>query len=213
MAIAFVQSTHSTALTTAAFGSNNTAGNMIIVFVTQQGNVTFSCSDSAGNVYTPLAVQHNIPNTVSAQIFYSIGIAGNPANTITVTPSSGTPGSIAIHEFSGLSAFDVSAAATGQGNVEDSGAAVTNFANELLFGYETGNTALGQATATVGVGWTLAETIGSQYLTQYQIVSATGSYNSTTTTTTIKSGVLNWIEQIATFRAPATAKSNFFAMF
>jgi len=195
--ISFVQS-RSAASGSLAFSSDNVTGNMIVVVVIDQTATgsTFTCSDSQGNTYASLAQINNASGGTPAcgQVFYAFNIAAGP-NTVTAT-SSGGVSKLAIHEFSSVSAFDVSNSATGSGNTHNSGSVTTNFPDELLFGFEFANT--GQLSTTHGASYTQAENLTSG-ITQYQIVSSAGSYSSDTTGTTGKGGASNWAAEIITF--------------
>lgn len=204
MAIAFVQSSSASASSKAFIGAN-TFGNVIIVLATKQAVTTFGCSDTNSNIYQPLTLITNDNNSVVAQIFYSLGIKAG-ANTV----SASSADMIAIHEFSGINSIDVNTSATGTGNSQNSGNITTNFANELLFGFECANSSLGQATVTKDAAFNLAETSANTFLTQYRIVSSTGTFSSTTTTTASKGGTVHWIEQIASFYLKPNRKAPIF---
>lgn len=74
---------------TAAFGSNNTAKNTIVVTVWTATVPTVTVSDSQGNAYTLVVSALRSDNTGSAFIYVSENIKAGP-NTITVTPLGGT---------------------------------------------------------------------------------------------------------------------------
>lgn len=201
MSFSLVQSANATAASSCQFSSNTTSGNMIVVVLYQNsgGAPSWSVTDTDGNSWaTPGLVSNTNGSSVSfAQLFYAFNIAGDgrgsAADTINVNVSASV---IAIQEFSGANLFDVQANATGTGNSQDSGGATTNFANELLFGFEVGGT--GQSSVSSGSGWTNIQG-AAQWLTQYKIVSSTGTYHSTSSGTTSKGSATNWCEQIATF--------------
>lgn len=198
MAINFVQS-RSVAGASLAFNSNNALANLLAVLVidTSSPVAVLSCSDSQGNPYIPLPVSFQNSGNLTAQVFYCRSAKAG-ANTVTAG-SSNLVGALAIHEFSGVNTFDQFSSATGSGNAQDSGAATITTAAELLFGFEAGNANLGQMSVSPGAGWTQAESIANTFLTQWQITASPGTFNSTTTTTTLKSGGVFWVEQIATF--------------
>jgi hypothetical protein len=183
-----------------AFNGPNTAGNAIIVLVGELSNGdTFSVSDSQGNAYQHLA---SIVDGVAGsewQLFYSFGIKAG-ANTVSFTCSNGVMTAMAIHEFSGITTLDTSMSASGIGTSQDSGGATTTQPIELLFGF-TGASG-GLLTATAGSGWTQCQnfiTSSFGFLTQYQVVNATGTYDSTSTISASKAGVVRWAAEIATF--------------
>jgi hypothetical protein len=210
MSIALVQSRSDASGTTSlAFNSNVTAGNLLVVLVCDTSGsgasgCTFTCSDSQGNSYSSLSKTSNNNGTASGQLF--IAVAGSTgANTVTVSASN-VLSAVAIHEFSGVFALDVSdPSAIGSGNTQTSNSVTTTYAAELIFGWEYANTNLGQASVTKGSSFTLAESSASKFLTQYKVTSSSGSYTSDTTTTTGKGGGVNWVEGIAAFNGPADA--------
>jgi len=156
---------------TAAFPSNNTAGNLIVVAV-EVGAVAHpvTVNDTQGNTYYPatsLVTWRTNGGGSSAQIFYAPNIRSGP-NTVTMTePNSGGTGAgnafnaIAIHEYSGISiASPLDATATAMGTTTTSpftmtsGSATTSVNGELIFGYAN---AL-NATLTAGAGFTARQT-------------------------------------------------------
>jgi len=182
---------------TLAFDSPNVAGNVLIVVVGGAFDIgtplNFTCSDSLGNIFQ--AKTQQIVGSKTAQMFVVPSCKGG-ANTVTITPTVNAMSFFAIHEFSGVNTLDQHAAATGTGLSQDSGPITTTIADELLFGYE----AAGQVSVTPGDGtWTTAETSSTSFLTQFKVVSATGTYNSTTTATASKSGLVEWVEEIISF--------------
>jgi len=205
MAIALIQSkTDTSGALSLAFNADNTAGNMLIVLATCSPGMTpdtYTISDTRGNTYVTLPSRY-YPIGGFCQLFYAFNSAAG-SNTITLAstgPQLTT--TLALHEFSGVSALDVHAAATGSGTSQDSGPITTNFANALLFGYEA---SAAQAIVTPGIGWTQAEGFPVCFLTQYKVVSAIGTYNSTTTSTTNKGGACNWAEEILAFYSSASS--------
>lgn len=200
MSFSLVQSANATAASSCAFSSSCTSGDMIAVVLYQNsgGAPSWSVTDTEGNAYsTPGLITNNSGASVSyGQLFYTLNIAGDGrggSNTVNLNVSATV---IAIQEFSGANLFDVQANATGTGNSQDSGGATTNFANELLFGFEVGGS--GQSSVSSGSGWTNIQG-AAQWLTQYRTVTSTGTYHSTSSGTTSKGSATNWCEQIATF--------------
>jgi len=128
-----------------AFGSNNAAGNLIIVsgsYYDPSDSVTATCSDSR-NTYVSLVGHYRAGTGTSTHQYgyvfaaYNIG-AG--ANTPKITYSSSVAYvDIEIHEYSGLatsSAYDVQGLNnTDTGTAMSTGSATPNFNNELAFGY------------------------------------------------------------------------------
>ncbi len=202
MAIAFVQSKSTTGNgnTPVSFTSNNTAGNFIIVAVAAvASSAGFTMSDSQSNSYftvTPFVSG----GSSNGQIYFASNIKVGP-NTVTFFPGAAAPTVIAVHEFSGLTTIDQLASAIGNGNAQDSTGATTTKANELLFGFTMGDVSSINSISS-GVGFTPAEssvTASPGFITQWQIVSATGTYNSTSTTAPGKSGTFAWGAEIETF--------------
>jgi|GEM_PF-3460930 len=74
---------------------NHTAGNFLIVWVKWEGvtgaGVTASVSDTAGNVYTPLAQRDFAFDDGHGQFFYAKNIRGHGTNVVTVTFTGGSP--------------------------------------------------------------------------------------------------------------------------
>ena len=197
MPISFVQSKSVTNPSPAelAFNLDNTAHNLLIIVarILSIVSVTLTCSDSAGNVVESLSANFNAAAGTVSQTFIVHNCKPGP-NTVTI--GGGTIFYIAIHEFSGVNSTDQSAVAMGAGLSQDSGPITTTHADELLFGYEDTGV---QASVTGAPTWTTAEFSNIMFLTQYKIVSSIGTYNSTTTATAGKSGVVNWTEEIISF--------------
>src|SRR5438552_4391877 len=199
MAIAFVQSKSQIGNGTLAlaFDTGNISGNAIIVAVgALTSGQTYNVSDSQDNAYNHLGAFLDSIGGCEIQIFYSLSIKAG-ANTVTFAPGVSVASAVAIHEFTGLSAFDVSATANGSGSIQDSGAAVTSSASELLFGMTAGTVSGSIFGLTNGAGWALAErslagTSTVNFLTEWQIVSATGAYDATSTANLTKGSAFNW---------------------
>jgi len=118
----FVQSNQATA-TSVAFTSANTAGNLLVCGVENNSYVAgpLTVTDTAGNTWTPLGTETNSESQVVA-LFYTIARSG--PNTVSVAGTGGNYTDIAVEEDSGVSVFDGSAAASGNGT----SAATGNFA-------------------------------------------------------------------------------------
>lgn len=198
MPIALVQS-RSAAATSLAYTGNVTAGNLLVIAAGSRdaaGGATFSIADSLVNNYSSLSlVDANPIGGGRGQIFFAVANATG-ANTVTLTTTSVTP-QLLIHEFSSVSFFDVTASAIGSGQSQDSGPATTRVASELLFGFVLLTNP--QLTLTQGAGWTLAETLGVDVLTEWQAVAAKGTFDATSSSTVAVKGTSLWLAQIATF--------------
>ena len=97
-AFSYVQSANTDNATTLAFGSNNTAGNLIVAFYDNFANaLPSSVTDSQGNTYT------NVMNSAQTTSRVSIWVAQNiaaGANTVTFNGASSTFADIIIAEYS-----------------------------------------------------------------------------------------------------------------
>ena len=139
-----------------AFGSNNVAGNSIIVVCGVGNGTAPTISDTNSNTYTQAAQVAN-STTLNVAVFFAVGIASG-ANTVTVN-NGGTTASIAaeIYEVSGLIAQttaqpDQTATATGSSGTASTSAISALTANEIAFaGVGIGTAA---QTITAGSGWT-----------------------------------------------------------
>ena len=111
-----------------AFSSNNTAGNLIVVYAVWGNTQPVTLTDTAGNSYASAAPATRWNNGAwSSQVFYAKSVAGG-ANTVRATFSQAISyfGIIYIHEYSGLDAtnpLDASAAAIGSSQAMNSGSA------------------------------------------------------------------------------------------
>lgn len=162
------------------------------------GAVTFSVSDS-GNIWSSLALVDDNPSGGRAQLFYAVA-AASAADTVSLTTGSATP-RLAIHEFSNVNTIDKNISSTGTGASQSSGSVTTTQAAELLFGYTvTVASGVGNASISAGSGYTPAENLGANFITEYQVVSVIGSYSASSSVVVNGKGVTNnWLCQIATF--------------
>jgi hypothetical protein len=200
-AIAFVQSdsenSGSVSTESIAFGSNNTAGNTIIVAVrqgtpTEIGTVTIT--DSQGNTYYEVARQASNSDHINF-IFAAYNITAG-ANTVTCTFDSVRTMRWAIHEYSGIQtrgAVDQTAGAQGTSATASSGNITTTHANALLFGMASVN---GDETFTAGGSFTDREAVTTKMATADRIVSATGTYSASFSL----SGSDTWAALVAAFK-------------
>ena len=122
-----------------AFPSNNTAGNLIVVYAVWGNTQPVTLTDTAGNSYASAAPATRWNNGAwSSQVFYAKSVAGG-ANTVRAafSQSISSFGIIYIHEYSGLDAtnpLDASAAAIGSSQAMNSGSAAVTGSNDLIFG-------------------------------------------------------------------------------
>jgi len=168
-----------TASTTLAFPSTNTAGNLIAVVVRAGGiNQVFTVTDTSGNLYRK-AVQFNVTlDNVTLAVFYAENINGG-ANTVQV--SSGQSGTLrlGILEYSGAAttnSLDVTAASQGTSAAPTSGNATTTANGDLLIGvFSTAD----PTTVTPGTGFTLCSAVpanpNAKLAVEDRVQSAAGS--------------------------------------
>jgi len=200
MAIAFVQAANSVAGSAAslalAFGSNNTAGNMLLLTTrSSTGNPVISVTDSNGNDWQKISTFSN--STSSVALFYAPNCKAG-ANTVTLFRVASTGNiSMVIMEYSGVNTLDQSATAgPTTSNSFSSGNITTTQANELLIGYGANETSNG-LTITPTNSFTLqtnASNSGNSFLID-RVVSSTGTFAATTGF----SSSVNWAGGIATF--------------
>lgn len=186
MAIARVQKADSGAIASStskmvAYGSNNTAGNMLVVFISNAGTSVpgATITDTLGNTWTLLQSDLTLNGFVQALwVAYNCKVG---ANTVTVSWSTGAVNNwMAIAEYSGLTAssaaLDQSGKTTGSGNWSSSSLTTTG-SNELLLLF-VGNAA--DSLTLTGGGFTSEATgifSGSEYnFWAEQIVSSKGTY-------------------------------------
>ena len=143
----------------ATFAANVTTGNSIIVVAGAGNNGTLTATDTLSNTYTSAIAKAN-STTFGAAILYAVNIAGNAANTVTVT-NGGASASMAveIYEVSGLiglvnGALGQSSSGTGTGTT----ASTSNLAgpaNSIAFAGVAVGTAAQAVTAVSGTIWTV----------------------------------------------------------
>ena len=217
-AIAFVQTTDvtsanpaATSITSSAFGSSLTAGDLIAVAVSwNQGSVKVcSVTDTASNTYVE-AVHRLAANTQGLSIWYAKNI--NSGASVTVTANYGTVADctssnasfrkIQAQEYSGLdtsSPLDVTANNEGVAAANaTSTAATTTVADELIFGAALHNNI---ASYTAGSGFTVRGT-QNFFGVEDKIVSATGSYEANWT-----NAADDWVAEMATFKIAGAPSS------
>jgi hypothetical protein len=169
--------------------------NIVVVGWNDTTATVQSVQDSAGNTYD-LAIGPTSGTGLRQSIYYAPSVVGGN-NTVTVTFSQpAIYPDIRILEYSGISALDVAAGASGSGTTSNSGSATTTAANELIFGANMVST----DTRAAGTGFA-SRTIThiDSDIAEDMIVTVAGTYSATASLGT--SG--NWIMQMATFkRAP-----------
>jgi hypothetical protein len=173
-----------------------TAGdlNVVVVGWNDTNAAVQSVNDSAGNVYS-LAVGPTSGIALQQSIYYATNaLTGNNTVTVTFNQPAISP-DVRILEYTGVSALDVTAGASGTGNASSSGSATTatTAANELIVGANTVSTDSIQS----GIGFTLRIITNTDAdIAEDEIVTTTGVYAATAPVDT--SG--NWVMQMATFK-------------
>jgi hypothetical protein len=177
------------------------AGDINIVVVNWQASTgtISSISDVTGNSYT--SVSGPIRGTALTQsIYYAKNIATSAAgaNTVTVTFSASENSSVQVLEYSGLSMsapLDVSAGSSGNSSSPSSGNVTTSFANELIIGAQTVQNAGAYTSTGPGFRPVSSTTNPSSTVISDRIVSATGTYSTSSTL----SSTQHWVMGIVTF--------------
>src|ERR1700676_1924171 len=108
MAPAFVQKNDSSIANGAsgslAYGSPNTAGNLLVAVIGWNSNVILTITDTQGNVWQPITGINN--GTLNGQLWYALNAKGG-ANTVNLNFSSATTAIWAfIGEWSGVNGLD-----------------------------------------------------------------------------------------------------------
>lgn len=182
-----------------AYGSNVTAGNLLVVSFSAHGldgsTTTASIADTRGNIWTlagPLL--YYSPFTQGLCTWYAVA-ASSGADTVTVTLSaSQTQLRMTVQEFSNVNSLDQTSQATGSAYPLNSGSKTTTAANEIVFGWALAN----GGTTAVGSGFTAAATAQSFQASEYQVGATAGSYAATYPGDGTSGG---WACQMATFMA------------
>jgi len=183
-----------TATVAVAFPGAQTAGDLNIVVVgwNDTAAAVSTVNDSAGNMYN-LAIGPTAGTALQQSIYYAANIKAG-ANTVTVTFSqAATSVDVRILEYRGVTTLDAKAGASGSNTAPNSGSATTTSANELIFGASMVFT----TTKAAGSGFT-ARIITSpdSDLAEDKIVTATGTYNATSTLNSAGP----WVMQMVTFK-------------
>ena len=184
-----------------AFPANNTAGNLIVVFVrASTTGQTVTVSDTAGNTYTLAVSQTQTSDSHQIRIFYATS-ATSGLNTVTATFSATNNHPwLAVFEYTGVSALDQTAHAQGSGSSPNTGLTATTASNSELVFAGLGVPNASTATATAGTGFQLllqdAPPNTSRAATEGQITAVSGQYAGTFS---LPAGT-NWSAVIATFK-------------
>ena len=166
-----------------AFGSDNTAGNMLVV-LTNQVSSSFTITDTAGNTWSLLSSITLSGSTVGIWVCYSCN-AG--PNTVTIGGTGITIAAFTIAEFSGVNTLDTGAsfpAPGASGATWASNAITTSYPNELLLGFVANGVA---PTLTVDPPFAVLDTNFGYFTPYYQIVSSIQT--GVTATGTLQAGI------------------------
>lgn len=210
MALAFVQSTTgngtTSPVTSTAFASTVTAGNIIVVTEVDDSGVdlsaTMSFSDSGGNTYTQLATT-GAANTYTHTVWWAKVVTGGSSFTVTVTETTGAWARMdfVAQEFSGFTGtptFDkISAYATGSGTTATSNTSGTlTAADEVV----VGSFAHGGLTSafSLGSGYTNLGTVNVANAASAQESKIVASTTAVTASATIAAS-REWTAYVATF--------------
>lgn len=194
----------SSTVTTSAFGSNTTVGNILIAVCEADVTSTNGCTvtDNKGNSWTRILSQ--APSTVfDMEMWYTVITSGGSSHTVTMTDTGGgVDSNLIVEEWSGNAntPFDVSASAqdvTGISTAPNSGAtASTALTDELVIG---GTAVAGAPTLTLGSGYTNLTRVATTFTAlgfESKVVSATGAQTATFTAGAAGS----WACGVATFK-------------
>jgi hypothetical protein len=158
------------------FGSNTTTGDTIIViaswFSAESETITNVRDNVNGAINYSVAVPLYSAQSRKIAIYYLNNITGGTTPTITATLSTARSVQMAIYEFSGLGALDVTHINNNGYGAETTGSITTTNANDLLIGAVLGGTQAGGEN-----GWTFKN--GSNLSVEHLIVSQMGSYAAT----------------------------------
>ncbi|MBS1680443.1 MAG: T9SS type A sorting domain-containing protein [Bacteroidetes bacterium] len=175
---------------TNTFGSTSTTGNLIVVHVSYSGQVknVSTVTDSKSNSYTKINGPTNWGgvNYYRSELWYAYNISGGSNITITVTMSGSTPMTtsadglqfiqIFASEFSGIGTsdpLDQSSVAITSTRPFNSGSAIINYSNELVYGAAIGGT---MPAITRGSSFTSLSNQNNNRV-EYKNVSSAGTYN------------------------------------
>ena len=170
------------ASSSAAFTSNVTSGDLIVVALGYRATPTVTVSDSLGTTFhaagSPVtSTQSNGPYT--GEIEWGVAPSGG-ADTVTANFGTDTGYvEVYVQEYNAANPqLDVtaSAAALDSATPISSGAATTNYPNELVFGYAMANNTV----SAPGAGLTQRQGVGGD-ISEDKSVSTTGSYAATAT--------------------------------
>ena len=173
--------------------STNTRGKILqaaFTVLSRQGYENASIKEIAEGQYT-MAVRSR-DNSIDCTLTNSVPVRAGPNNTVTVTfNQNSTSPDIRILEYTGVSALDVKAGASGTGAKANSGSVTTTSSNELIFG--AGTTTGGFTGAGSGFTSRIITTPDAD-IAEDKVVTNSGSYNATAT------GSAAWVMQMVAFK-------------
>lgn len=191
MAISYVQSVTASAdtnpVTTSAFASSTSAGQLIVVNVVGDGGVTptvTGVTDNKGNTYTVIPGS-SFGNGLNMVAYMTVISTGGSGHTLTVAWNDAAENVRVVAQvftgFTGTPTFDQLKQASGSSATPASGStSTTSTANELVVGMlaRAGTTA---STITAGSGYSnLVDAAATDTAAmESQVVSSTGGYNAT----------------------------------
>jgi len=191
-----------TATTTLAFNSANTAGNFIAVAIRGglSNSQVFTVKDSNSNTYKQAKQIGSSGSAVTSAIYYAENIKAG-ANTITVTMTVSGPLRIDILEYSGVAtsnSLDATAAATTTSTSPNSGNLTTAANGDLLLGLVA---TADSTTFTAGTGYTIRDFVpvepNTKLITEDQIQATAGTASASATLNPSS----NWGAILAAFKA------------
>ena len=197
-------SSSGTTLTTSAFSSATTIGNLIVVAIAVYSGTVSSVSDNYNNTYSSASGGNTSSNSEYIYIYYAYGITGGSGHTVTVTLSTtGLSAGIIAREVSGVlntaTPFDQQSSSFGTSSTPSTGTTSTTTQSvEYVFGVTNNSSG---ATNTAGTGYgdinndnaAAAASVSVEDL----VTSSTGVQGGTFN----QSANVNWIGMIATFKA------------
>lgn len=173
------------------FPAHVTVGDLLIAC--GGGFDTPSVSDSLGNTWAEVTTVTS--NGYTQTVWWAVANASGACALTFTTPTSHPFCSCAAGQYHstgvGTWHFDQATQALGTGGAQASGPVTTLHAPEALIGWNTCATATG---LTPGAGWTGEQAASTYTLLQDQVATATGTFNSQST-----SGAATWGANIATF--------------
>lgn len=167
------------ALTSVAYPSNVTAGNLLVVALGSLAldgvTGTVAVSDTLGSSWAAISAYEQAQNTYGVVLFSALATGSGP-DTVTASynASTGALSRMVVAEFSGAVTFDQRTAANGLTYPLDAGPLAITQAAEMLVGWSVSV----NGSFTPGAGWTVAATSSNDAL-EYQITTVTGTYHPT----------------------------------